>query len=105
MNKKVYWSSIEYLYKKEAEEYDKLKGGFVYVFVKASDVKEAMNIIEVSFSKDNLKPIEIEFLEPYDESLEWETSEITKHYLGLFKKAQNTSEIIFDDFHAYEENE
>jgi len=35
MKSKVYWSGIEYIYKRSSPDYEKLNGGFVYVFIKA----------------------------------------------------------------------
>ncbi|MGB5990496.1 MAG: hypothetical protein WBG43_12270 [Marinifilaceae bacterium] len=102
MEKKVFWSSIEYSYCIDAKEYKKLKGGFVYVFFKAFDVKEALSEIILEFNRIKLKPIDIEFLKPYETELEWESVEITNHYLDLCEKSNNSTNVIFDDFHAYE---
>lgn len=103
--RKVYWSGIEYLYKSDSEEYGELAGGFVYVFIKATDVREVLSKITLSFDDEKLDPIEIEFIKPYDEELEWETSSQTKYYLELFNKAKSSESLIFDDFYAYEKEE
>ncbi len=101
MKRKVFWTGIEYSYMKEAEEYGKLKGGFVYAFVKAYDVREALSKIIHQLNEIKLEPIEIEFLKPYERELEWDTDEQTNHYLNLYKITSETSDVIFDCFHAY----
>ena len=103
MEDKVYWSSIEYSYEADAEEYGELKGGFVYVFCSAFDVRQALGDIILKLEKEKLKPIEIEFLKPYEEELEWETEGHTNHYLALYREVCRTKKIVFDDFQAYEQ--
>jgi len=102
MERKIYWSGIEYLYKSDSEEYGELVGGFVYVFIKASDVREALSKIIFELNNEKLNPIEIEFIKPYEEELEWETLDKTKHYMELYKKAESSEKLVFDDFYAYE---
>jgi hypothetical protein len=101
MKGKVFWTGIEYSYMEDAEEYGKLKGGFVYAFIKAHDVRDALDKIIDKLKIMRLKPIEIEFLKPYEKELEWETEEQTKHYLNLYKQTIKTNDISFDNFHAY----
>lgn len=102
MEQKIYWSSIEYRYCENSEKYGKLLGGFVYVFLKAFDAKEALSKIIVELKEEKLDPVEIEFVKPYEADLEWETLEQTMYYLELFEKAKSSEYLIFDDFHAYE---
>ena len=94
---RIYWSSIEYEYK---ESKNNLLGGFVYVFIKTSDVKNALEIILKEFKAEKLIPHDIEFIKPYNAETEWENANRTKHYNKLYKSALKTSEIIFDDFYA-----
>ncbi len=102
MKREIYWSSIEYSYRTEAEEFESLEGGFVYVFIKAFDVQEALSIILKEFKKGNLEIIQVEFIKPYEEDIEWETPEQTLHFLHLFNKAKDCDALIYDDFYAYE---
>ena len=102
MKTKVFWTGIEYSYMIGSEKYGNLKGGFVYAFIKAYDVREALTKITDQLNKISMEPIEIEFLKPYEKNLEWETIEQTKHYLDLYKQSNKTNDIIFDIFHAYE---
>ncbi len=102
MTSKVYWCGIEYSYKKGSPDFGKLKGGFVYVFVKASDVREALEKILNELNEKHLNPIEVDFVSPYDEDMEWETTDQTSNYTRLFEEASNSTEVIFDDFYAYE---
>src|SRR5687767_3512596 len=102
MESKVYWSSIEYKYGEPSDNPEKLIGGFTYVFIKAFDVRDALEKITESLDRIGLQPIEIEFLSPYDKATEWETSKETKHYRKLFMDAQNSTKVVFDDFYAFE---
>jgi hypothetical protein len=101
MKKKVFWIGIEYSYKEDADGYGKLKGGFVYAFIKAHDVRDALESLIEKLSQLKLEPIDIEFVKPYEKEIEWETPKQTKHYLNLYKETNSTNEIVFDDFHAY----
>lgn len=95
---KVFWTSIEYSYLDDKS----LKGGFVYAFVKAFDVKEALAKLLAVFTKKKMIPNEIEYIMPYDSSTEWETSEETSKFLKLYNKASKIDDVVFDTFYAYE---
>ena len=99
---KVYWASVEYKYENNAEN---LVGGFVYAFINSYDEKSALNKIETKLNSENLIAINFEFIECYDELTEWENKKTTKHFLKLYEKAKLTSEVIFDDFYAYKNDE
>lgn len=99
----IYWSSIEYHYTQGAKEFGDLEGGILYVFVKATDVREALEKYLAAFKANNMSPIEVEFISPYDERTEWENPEATKHYIELYKQALHTGEVIFDEASTYEE--
>ena len=99
----IYWSSIEYHYNQDAKEFGDLEGGIVYVFVKATDVREALEKYLKAFKANKMSPIEVEFISPYDERTEWENPATTKHYIELYKEALYTDEIIFDEPSTYEE--
>ncbi len=102
MNSKIYWTGIEYNYDENSPEYGKLKGGFVYGFVKAFDVREALEKLLNKLKNEKLVPKEVEFVSPYDEQMEWETKEETSRYNQLFEEAKSLNQVIFDDFYAYE---
>lgn len=102
MESKIYWSGIEYEYNENSVEYKKLKGGFVYAFIKSNDVREALEIILSELNKNHLLPSTIEFVSPYEKEMEWETSKETSHYTKLYKTALKSSVVVFDDFYAYE---
>lgn len=101
MKKKVFWTGIEYIYMVDSEDFKCLKGGFVYAFIKAYDVRDAVNKILNKLAEIKLEPIEIEFVKPYEKEMEWETPELTKHYQKLYQQTKSTNEISFDNFHAY----
>ena len=102
MEKKIYWSSIEYSYSKNSKEAEKLKGGFVYALIKAYDAREALEKIQSALDNENMIPIEIEYISPYDVNMEWEEEDQTSHFNGLYEEAGKKSDVIFDEFYAYE---
>lgn len=101
-NNKLYWSSIEYHYEKNNPEFKKLRGGFVYVYLVAFDVQEALEKILNKLKSIELKPVEIEFISPFDLDTEWDTDEQKATVLSICEEVQRTSDIIFDTFNAYE---
>ena len=103
MKSTVYWSGVEYSYRNGSVNPDNLKGGFVYIFLSALDVIDSISKIQKSLNDQDLEPIIIEFIQPYDEELEWEQDEATEHYKNLYNKAKGSLEPIFDDFYTYEE--
>ena len=101
----IYWSSIEYHYNKEAKEFGDLQGGIVYVFVKATDVRDALDKILKQFKANKMSPIEVEFVSPYDERTQWESPEATEYYIDLYKQALYNDEVVFDEASTYEQEE
>ena len=104
MTTKIYWTSIEYRYDEKSTESKKLKGGFVYAFIKANDVRDALENFLLELRVLDLSPIEIEFVKPYDKALEWETPEDTKRHLSLFRQAKKSTNAVFGEFYAFERN-
>ena len=100
MSNKVYWSGIEYIYREGSTHSDNLKGGFVYVFVSALDVLDSIAKIKHSFDKQGLEPLVIEFVTPYNEDMQWESDDETMHFRMLFEEAQQSTELVFDDFYT-----
>ncbi len=101
MDKRIYWSSIEYVYKKPEGN---LLGGFVYVFINAFDVRFALEKISKEFIRENLIIKDIEFIKPYHPEQEWNSTERTEHYSKLCKIAKKSSRVEFDTFYAYEKS-
>lgn len=102
MKKKVFWSGVEYLYMQDSKDFDKLKGGFTYVFVNAFDAREVMDKLLLALNEKKFRPVEVEFISPYDNETEWESIDITNHYRNLGTESINTNEVVFDDLYAYE---
>jgi hypothetical protein len=97
---KIYWSSIEFKYKKST---NKLKGGFVYAFTKALDARDALNLFLMEFEKKDLQITFVEYVSQYDVELEWETKKQTNHFKALYKTALKDESIVFDDFYSYKD--
>jgi hypothetical protein len=104
MTTKIYWTSIEYRYDEKSTESKKLKGGFVYAFIKANDVRDALENFIRELTILNLSPVEIEFVKPYDKALQWESPTDTKRFLSLFREAKKSTNAIFDEFYAFKKN-
>ena len=99
---KVYWTSIEYTYGKKNRETKQLAGGFVYGFVKAVDVREAIEKFILELKDQNLNVKSIEFVSPYEKDMEWDAQETKEKYIQLYNEAELKNEVILDDFYAYE---
>jgi hypothetical protein len=103
METKIYWSSIEYKYTKPLSKSNKLIGGFVYVFINATNAKEALKKILDDLKLQGIIPIEIEFTKLY-EDIKWKSSKENKHYRSLIEEAKNTENPVYDVFYAYKNN-
>lgn len=101
-NTKIYWTGIEYNYSKLSPQFGKLAGGFVYGFVKAVNVKEALNKFTNELKLKNIDVKVVEFIKLYDMKMEWETEEHTNKYIQLCEEAKSSNQVLFDDFYAYE---
>ncbi len=102
MDKEVYWSGIEYEYGEKHADYPKLKGGFVYVFLRTNDVRTFLQAIEDEFKMKNLNILKVEFVNVYDPTMEWSTERESKWYNKMSNDASSSLKVIFDDFYAYE---
>ncbi len=98
----IYWSSIEFSYENNLKSKKKLKGGFVYCFVKAFDAREAIDKFESAIKSQNLRCLKIDYISIYDESIEWENEQQTENFMRLYNLAQSNADVIFDDFYSYE---
>lgn len=104
-NKRVYICDVDYLYMPEAAEYKELAGGAVYVFVKAFDVRETLELLDKNMKDRYIEPKEIVSINPYDENQEWASDEEQAHYRELSLNCDKSGEIVYDDFLAYEREE
>lgn len=100
-NKRVYICDVDYLYKEQADEYEKFIGGAVYVFVRAFDVQEVLQLLKEDMKTKYMEPREIVSIAPYNVNQEWETEEEQMHYLYLYQECEKVNEIVYDDFMAY----
>ena len=101
-NKRIYICDVDYLYTKEYPEYEKLEGGAVYIFVKAFDVRDVLNLLQEDMKSKYLAPREIVSVTPYDVKQEWASEEERLHYLYLYTECEKVNQIVYDDFIAYE---
>ena len=94
------WSELYVLFKM-LHEGKLYTGGIVYAFIHTTEVKTAMTLIENALISRNKKPFNFEFISPYDPEIEWE-DDATEHFLDLYKEAEESNEVIFDEFFLYE---
>jgi hypothetical protein len=99
---KIYWTSIEYKYLKGSINFGKFEGGFVYAFVRATDVRDALTKFSSEIESLNLGITNIEFISPYDD-IPWETEEEQDKYDSLANEALTTKNVICDKFFAYKD--
>lgn len=98
---RIYWTSVEFRLKERHKDFSKLKGGFVYAFIKCRDSEEALAKFKVELDQYDLVPIDFEFIKPYEE-IEWENDKDTKHYNEIIKNASKSEKVILDGFYMYE---
>lgn len=97
---KVYWTSIEFDIL-DPSSYENCVGGFVYLFLKAKDVLDAIPKIKNEIEQEGFKTVRVEFVSEYDE-VPWELEQDQIKYDSLAKKANDSGEVIWDEIHAYE---
>ncbi|MBU0971328.1 MAG: hypothetical protein KKC20_11815 [Proteobacteria bacterium] len=97
---KIYWASVEFDIV-DPSVYENCVGGFVYLFLQARDVREAIPKIESAIEEEGLKILQIEFVAQYDE-IPWDSEEEQLQYDGLAKQAQTSEAVVWDEIFAYE---
>lgn len=97
---KLYWTSaeIEIL---NPSAYEDCVGGFVYLFVKAFDVRQALLRFETALEDEGFKIDHVEFVSEY-EQIPWDSKEEQTHYDGLAKEARAGENVVWDEIFAYE---
>ncbi len=96
----LYWTSVE-VDIVNPSAYEDCVGGFVYLFLNAHDVREAIPKIEAALAEEDLRINQIEFVALYDE-VPWDTEEEQILYDSLAKQASESEEVIWDEIFAYE---
>ena len=98
-----FWCGVEYKYLPGSDQFRKFKGGFVYCFVGATDVRDAIRKVESEFDSRNLGVVKIEFVSPYIE-ISWDSDEEQKVYDELARVSLETNKVEFDAFYAFEDD-
>ena len=96
----LYWTSVEFDIM-DPSEYEDCVGGFVYLFLKARDVREAIPKIEKAIEQEGLRMDSIEFVAEYDE-ISWDSEEEQVLYDSLAKEAREGDQVVWDEILAYE---
>ncbi|MCP3944228.1 MAG: hypothetical protein GY710_22510 [Desulfobacteraceae bacterium] len=96
----VYWTSVEFDIV-DPSAYEDCVGGFVYLFLKAFDVRGAIPKIEAAIEEEGLKINQVEFVAQYDE-IPWDSEEEQIQYDSLAKDAGECDKVIWDEIFAYE---
>ena len=97
---KVYWTSVEFDIV-DPSAYENCVGGFVYLFLKARDVRGAIPKIETAIEEEGLRINTIEFVAQYDE-ISWDSEEEQILYDSLAREAKEGEEVVWDEIVAYE---
>jgi hypothetical protein len=96
----VYWTSVEFDIL-DPLAYEDCVGGFVYLFLKARDVRDAIPKIEAAIAEEDLRINRIEFVALYDGTL-WDSEEEQIQYDALAREAAGCDEVVWDEISAYE---
>ncbi len=96
----LYWTSVEFDIV-DPSAYEDCVGGFVYLFLKARDVRGAIPKIEKAIEEEGLRINTIEFVAQYDE-IPWDSEEEQVQYDSLARKAKESEEVVWDEIVAYE---
>lgn len=99
----VYWANVEFDIK-NPPAYENCVGGFVYMFLKAGDVLDAIPRIREALEGEDLRLTAIEFIAPYEQS-PWTIEEDQALYDSLAKEAEASNEVVWDEIAAYESRE
>lgn len=82
----MYWVSLEFRFRyKHGDGY---KHGFTYVFLRAKDVPACLSKLTKILEKEELKPVDIEFIKPYPNDMSWSDPARDQHYRNLVAIAQ-----------------
>ena len=96
----VYWTSVEFDILTPAA-YEDCIGGYVYLFLKARDVMDAIPKIQKAIEQEDLRIHQVEFVSLYDE-MSWESKEDRAQYDALAEDARKGDEVVWDEISAYE---
>lgn len=100
---KIYWTGVKFELKKTHSDFRKIKGGFVYAFVKALDKNDALIKFKTELDNNQLIPSEFEFVKIY-EDVEWKDEGQEKHFDMILTDTMNSVGVMLDDFYMYERN-
>jgi len=98
---KIYWTSVEFTLKQTHTDFKKVKGGFVYAFVKAVDQSEALIKFKTELDNIQLIPTEFEFVNHYKD-VEWTNEKQEKHFQMIIEEANRGLDVVLDDFYMFE---
>ncbi len=96
----IYWTHIEFKYLPGSEHFGECEGGFVYAFVQAKDVRDALPRFLDEMKANKFGTMNVDHVSMYD-SIPWETDEDQKKYDALAEKAKGTTNVILDTISAY----
>ena len=98
---RVYWANIEFTYEAGSAQHGLFEGGVVYAFVRAYDVRDALDKMEEEFEDRNLGVRAVDYVTEYNE-VPWENGDDQLHFDGVAALAGSTGEVFLDSFEVYE---
>jgi hypothetical protein len=98
---RVYWANVEFTYEEGSAQHGLFEGGLVYAFVRAFDVREALDKIEEEFEDRDLGIRAVDYITEYQE-VPWGNEEDQLHFDGVAALAGSTGESFLDSFEVYE---
>ena len=100
-NRLVYWANFEFSYEEGSKYHGEFEGGYVYAFVQAVDVRDALEQFQLEFAGRKLGLRMVEFVAIYAEN-RWQNEEDQEHFDRIATTAANSEEVVFDSFDVYE---
>ena len=98
---RVYWANVEFSYEEGSAQHGIFEGGIVYAFVRAFDVRDAIDKIEEECESRDLAVRAVDYVAEYNE-VPWETEEDQLHFDGVAALAGSTREVFLDSFEVFE---
>lgn len=98
---RVYWANVEFTYDEGSAQHGIFEGGVVYAFVRAYDVRDALDRFEEEFEDRDLGIRAVDYITEYKE-VPWEDPEDQLHFDGVAALAGSTREVFLDSFEVYE---
>lgn len=98
---RLYWAFVEFSYEEGSAQHGIFEGGTVYAFLRAYDVREAIDRMEEEFEDRNFAIRAVDYVSEYRD-VPWDNEEDQMHFDGVAALAASTRDVFLDSFEVYE---